>query len=211
MSQPIQTPNVGGLLTEFFRLVGTVRPELEEIVMPTILVGDLSGSSPPVARRHASAQGAQVAAAGQNAFFELAMLDPNTIAVVTDIFAFSTAASDQLRVASSGGILTGGATTCTARYTDERVRRSRPSGESFPGFIFRQQSLGGGPIAGNLVQSRFKIPLLASTEPEFHYRPSGLVLRGSTAPSLSGGLTLCNDVVAATLVLGIEWDEYQLP
>jgi hypothetical protein len=202
MAQDIQTPNVGSLLSEFFRLVGTVRPQLEEMVLPTVSIGDLSGSSPPVRRRHASAQGAQVAAAGQNAFFELAMLDPNTLAVVTDIYASSSSATDGLFVASSSGIVTGaGITTHTARYTDQRVR-----GSAAPGYLFRSQSLAGGPIANNLVQMRFPL-----TTALLHIKPEGLVLLGAAAPSLAGGLTICQEDVAETLLMTIEWDEYQLP
>lgn len=209
MGEPIQNPLVGESLREFFRLVGGVRPELELGILGTVTVGDLSGSAPPVHRRHASAQGAQVAAAAQFAFFELSVLDPNTLAVITDVYAFSTAADDQLRLASSSGIVVGG-TVHTARMTDARVRTTHAlfAGGTPPAYVFQSASLAGGPIANNLAQGRWSMGAARNT---LHVQPRGLVLLGRSAPSLASGVSFSNDVAAATLVMTVEWDEYQLP
>lgn len=197
MSQPIQVPTVGTLLTEFFRLVGSVRPELEEVVIPTVLVGDLSGSAPPTRRRHASCVGGIAAAAAENAWFELSNSDPNTLAVITDVFAFATAA-DFLKVAfPTATLLAGGSTVVATSFTDSRVL---PGG---PGFVLRQISQGGGSI-GNEERGRWIVPVAANGL-NLHLRPKGWVIRTPTR------LTFSNVTAAGTMFLGLEWDEYQLP
>lgn len=208
MSELIQRPQVGENLREFFRLTGTVRPELDNFVHPSVIVGDLSASAAPVARRHASAQGVQVAAALQNAFFELSAADPNTLAVVTDIYAFALA-QDQLHIAYSSGIVVGG-TVQTARYSDARVATPNALfvGGTPPAYVLQSASLAGGPINNGLVAGRFAVP---STGVQLHLQPKGLVLLGSRAAGLASGIAFSNDSPAGTLVLTVEWDEYQLP
>ncbi len=210
MAEKIQLPIVGENLREFFRLTGSVRPELEEGVLPTVLVGDLSTSSAPVRRRHCAAQGSQVAAALQNAFFELSSNDPGTLAVVTDIYAFGTAASDELRIAYSSGIVVAG-TVQTARFTDARVRTPNAlfGGGTPPNFVLQSASLAGGAINNALVGGRFQLPIIADRR-MLHIRP-WIAMLGSTSPNILSGLSLCNVVVAGELVVTIEWDEYQLP
>lgn len=56
MSQPIQDPGVGTALQRFFRLVGRVRPSLEEYVIPVVSVGDISQNSEPAVSRLCIAQ-----------------------------------------------------------------------------------------------------------------------------------------------------------
>jgi hypothetical protein len=164
-----------------------------------------------VRRRHCAAQGFQIAAAGQNAFFSLEATDPNTLAVVTDIYAFSSSAGDELRWGSSAGIV-GAGTLHTARFTDARVRTTNAlfAGGTPPAYELRSASLAGGPMANNLVQGRVQLPSIASMN-TLMLKPEGLVLLGERVPSLASGLTLCSIVVAGTLVLTVEWDEYQLP
>lgn len=196
MSQPIQVPTVGALLTEFFRLVGSVRPELEEIVIPTVLVGDLSGSAPPVRRRHVSCVGGIAAAAAENAWFELFNSDKNTIAVITDVWAFASAA-DFLKVAfPTSTLLAGGSTTVASSFTDSRVPGT-------PGFVLRQISQGGGSI-GNEERGRWIVPVAANGL-NLHLQPRGWVIAPPTR------LTFSNVTAAGTMFLGLEWDEYQLP
>lgn len=65
MSKQIQTPEVGSALQSLFKLVGRVRPQLEEYVMPVVLVGDVGAASPPAVRRIYRA-GGLTAAAGAN-------------------------------------------------------------------------------------------------------------------------------------------------
>lgn len=54
MSTPIQRPDVGEALRQYFRLVGRVRPTLEEYVVPVVSVGDLAQGGAPAASAQAS-------------------------------------------------------------------------------------------------------------------------------------------------------------
>lgn len=51
MSQPIQRPDVSARLQDLFRLVGRVRPSLEEYIIPTVQVADLGMAAAPPIRR----------------------------------------------------------------------------------------------------------------------------------------------------------------
>lgn len=51
MSKPVQNPEAGSALQRLFNLVGRVRPSLEEYIIPTVQIADLSlRSEPPVSR-----------------------------------------------------------------------------------------------------------------------------------------------------------------
>lgn len=66
MPKQIQNPLVGQALQYLFGLQGRVEPSLDEIVVPTVQIGDLSRGGPPGITRSASAAFSQAAGgAGQ--------------------------------------------------------------------------------------------------------------------------------------------------
>lgn len=204
MGEPIQTPIVGANLREFFRLVGSVSPELEGSVVPTVLVGDLSGGSPAVRTRHAAAQIAITPTGTNLAFFEFSCTDPNTLGVVTDIWVSSDAANDELLMASASTILTVGKTAAVKRFRDARVRVN----DLVPAFDFFGEAVAGGVIAANIVSGKWS---LGAANLLTHLEPKRWAILGTRAPTLASGLTFCGSTLLAKVTVTIEWDEFQLP
>jgi len=51
MPLPIQTPKVSSAIHDFFKIVGRYRPQVDEVVVPTVTVGDVSMDTAPLIRR----------------------------------------------------------------------------------------------------------------------------------------------------------------
>jgi len=84
MAKRIQNPGVGQLLQGLFDLQGRVQPQLDEIIVPTVQLGDLGrGSAPPVVRA-VSHQCVMLAVAGEFAGARLEV-PGNTLLKITAI------------------------------------------------------------------------------------------------------------------------------
>lgn len=119
MAQPIQTPGVGAALQRLFRLQGRVRPSLEEFVIPTVQVADLSQGSVPPVRRHAVSFFNQPGVAGQSATWRLEV-PPSVLARIDRIYVTPAAAGPMF--ANFGSTIAVPAGNAANEFSDARVR-----------------------------------------------------------------------------------------
>lgn len=118
MPQVIQNPVVGQLLQRAFNLQGRVRPALDEIIVPTVSLGELApGSAPPITRA-ATARFSQAAVVGER-FVARFEVPGNVIAVINALsIQASTAGPVFVHFGSS---IAAGATTAQKSYADGRL------------------------------------------------------------------------------------------
>lgn len=200
MSQVIQTPKVGELLTDAFGLKGRVRPSLEEYIVPTISLGDLSLSIAPGPVRHAAALINQAAVAAQRwvARFEA---PPGVLCVIRQIAIRSSGGLTQLSAQYVGNVptITPG-TTCAKSFTDGRLLVGSGTTQTPSGIL-----LSGTQVAA-LAAPVFQVSVPA--EGLIYLPPGGWVVGGGAGAS--GYLEMQMPVVNITAFGGIEWDEYQV-
>lgn len=202
MTMQIQFPFPTEALQEQFKLQGQVRPEMEENIIPVTIVADQSHAAFPISLIHCSATCDRTTAAGQNFFATLACTDPNTIAVIRRVI-FDSSAADFLDV-SFGDLALGGTATVSRLVTDQRVRRKL---RSLPAYTLTHNSVAGGPVTGMNRHWRSGAP-----GGHLDFEPKGWVIQGAQVPSLSSGITFCNEVVGPqTSHLELEWDEFSIP
>lgn len=127
MTYEIQNNRPAAALTEAFDLKGRVRPELEEFIVPTVLVADVSQNSPPAIQRAVTAYWSQAAAIGQRSCFQF-HCPGGTLAKIKRISFFSTGltAADAWFLLFSGSTLAGGisGSTATSSFTDGRLQQT---------------------------------------------------------------------------------------
>jgi hypothetical protein len=119
----IGNPRVTEQLTRLFNLTGTVSPELEEFVLPTVQIANLDLGSPPALQRTATFYAAQGAVGGERAVFQLAV-PPGVVAVIKRIMLFGITAQPRAllaRFAGTTATVTTPATVAGSCFTDGRL------------------------------------------------------------------------------------------
>ncbi len=114
MSKPIQNPRVADALAREYNLVGRVRPILDEVVIPTVLVGDVRATL-PARRRTAMASFTQGAVAGEFGGFRLEI--PPGMIVSLDGW-WTLGGGNNLRVNLGAAQLTAPANTANETFLD---------------------------------------------------------------------------------------------
>jgi hypothetical protein len=127
MTLEIQNPRAGAALTDAFDLKGRVRPELEEFIVPTVLVADVSASAPPAVQRTATCYFSEAAVAGQRTCFQF-ICPPGTLAVIKRVSFFTnslSAARSWFLIFSGNSPLLGKPTNqADMKFTDGRLERT---------------------------------------------------------------------------------------
>lgn len=202
MAQPIQDPTVGVVLQGLFKLQGRVRPALEEFIIPTVQVADISQGARPATRRRAVAGIAQAAVAGQvfQARFEI---PGGMIAVIRRINLSSTTGAMNIRFnfpgnAASIAALAG---VSAKAFTDGRLLPGAPSGAQQPAGV-----LTFGTNAAALATTQAVFRLFATQELVIY--PDWVV--GTGHPQLVGFLEFESNTANAQVAGSVEWDEYPI-
>jgi len=202
MAQPIQDPTVGGALQALFSLQGRVRPALEEFIVPTVRIADLSQGATPAISRHASAAFNQAAVAGEHAQLRFEMI-PGALAVIRRLHLVADT-DTMIRINFPGNAATLGAlgTVAAKGFTDGRVLAGSPGGEQNPAAVLTY-----GTAVAPL--GAFQVFFQALATEEVNIEPRGWVV-GTGRPDLYGFLELDTYSLNVQLRGSIEWDEYQL-
>jgi len=202
MAQPIQDPTVGAALQALFGLQGRVRPYLEEYVIPTVRIADLSQGATPAISRHAIARISAAAVAGQQFIARLEII-PNVIAVIRRLV-LEPDADTKLLLAFPGNAANLGpqATTADKGFTDGRILAGSAGGAQSPAGVLTFGT-GGGPYG----TQQGELQLFAAVANV--YEPTGWVV-GTGRPDLFGFLEMHAVSANVGLVGQIEWDEYTL-
>lgn len=195
MSQPIQVADIGSALQYLFRLQGRVRPALEEFIVPTVLVGDVSQSSPPFVSRRATAQYFINATVGEKATM-LFRAPANTLAVLHRIRAMADTTKGHL-IANFGQTISDPAGVNTTELTDSRQRAL--SGQAVCSFL-------AGTQVAALPSASFRRPLVADTPVDIDLTP-GWAVGGLGVPD---AVELQFTTANVQLVGTFEWTEYVL-
>lgn len=123
MGVRIGNPRVSENLVRLFNLTGSVSPELEEFIIPTVQVANLDMGSPPPVQRTATFYAGQEAVSGERFVFQLAV-PPGVIAVIKRIMFYGITASPRALLAKFAGSTSGittPATTAGSCFTDGRL------------------------------------------------------------------------------------------
>lgn len=128
----IGNPRVTDQLVKLFNLTGSLAPELEEFVIPTVQVANLDMGSPPAIQRTATFYAGQGAVSGERFVFQLAV-PPGIIAVIKRIMFYGITATPRALLAKFAGSTSGittPATTAGKCFTDGRLAGSGASPSS---------------------------------------------------------------------------------
>lgn len=203
MAQPIQDPTVGGALQALFGLQGRVRPALEEFIIPTVRVADLSQGAAPGIRRRVACAIVQAAVAGEYFTARLEMI-PGSIAVVRFVGMYPTSGTaGNLKMRFPGNAATIGAlaNTATKSYVDGRILAGSPGGQQNPAGVLTYAT-SAAAFAG--VEARYPVP------------GTGLLLEdpgwvvGTGRADLYGFLEMQFSAVNEQVTGTVVWDEYQI-
>jgi len=200
MAQPIQTPVPGTLLTNAFGLTGRVRPFLEEFIVPTISLGDLSLSLAPGIVRHACALIQEGAVAGERwvCRFEA---PPGVIAVIRQVAIKSSGGATNLSAVFRGNAPTiSPANACAKGYTDGRLLPGSGTTQTPMCILLSDTQVA---AVGSVT---FQVPVPA--EGLVYLPPGGWVVGGGMHDS--GYIEMNMPVNNVQAQGGIEWDEYQI-
>lgn len=196
MAIPVQNPNVGDALRQAFDLKGSVRPFLEEFIVPTVQVGDLARGAPPAFVRHAVARFSQGAVVGQRAVWRFEM--PGGMIAVLRRFWFRPVGANGTVVTFFGSSIAPPAGTATKVFTDGRLAGQEPAGV-----------LTFGTQVGNLATNQFVINAVQDPD-AFDFRPPGGWVVGSGQAGQFGFLEQNFSVDNTGIDVVLEWDEYQI-
>ena len=197
MSLRIQNPLVGELLTAAFRLTGRIQPQLEEFIVPVVVVGDLGDGGPIPVRRAAISSSFFTAVPGElpTATFEC---PPGTMCQITKFFVLGPPGSTlTMRVSfTNAGVIQPAA--AKKDFTDGRLteENQRPVGTLFVG----SQAGNIGPITGHFV-------FLDTSRTEIH--PKNWII-GSGKLAQFGHVQFQISTANIDITWGVEWIEYPL-
>lgn len=214
MTLEIQNNRAGAALTDAFDLKGRVRVELEEFIVPTVVVADISHSSPPGIQRTASAYWSKAAVSGQRACFQLTC-PGGTLAVIKRLSFFSTAATapDAWFIVMPGSTIDGGISGEIAEkeFTDGRLQETGVAPSCVVTF---------GTRVSNISVTNWAIPLLGDANAEWGAGNSAAVeavfepkwgwVIGSGKAGVTSYLEGSYDGVNMPMTGVIEWEEYQV-
>lgn len=195
MPTQIQRPQVAELLTRFFRLTGRVRPSLDDVVIPTVQIGDLTGGATPPIIRSASAFAEPTKTAGERATWRLEA-PPGTLLDVKVIWVLNYDVESSLRVHFGTSIATP-PDLAPSRYTDGRI-----TGSETPAGILLS-----GTQAGLLANYQW-LQNFGAVARETIYPNNWIV--GTGNPGTFGFLELQSTSANNLMALNLQWDEYQI-
>lgn len=198
MTVKIQSPDVARRVAEFFGIRGKYVPSVEEFIIPTLQVGDLSVAGAPPISRHASVAFDVAAHATQK--FTLRLFAQGVLCVITDIRLIPVSGGGaHIRAAFS----TGAAPTPLAPgFTDHRITAGVLHPAQVPGAL-----VGASTAASNITPIVWRSILTDVVDN--HYQPRGWVI-GTDKQGGSGSLMLQTGSNNVRIHGSLEWDEYQL-
>lgn len=203
MTQPIQDPSVGVTLQNLFNLQGRVRPSLEEFVVPTVQIADLSGYARPPVTRRATCLINQNPVAGERFVMRFEAI-PGTICVLRRIrVAPSTQGNFSWQFVGNAATLGALGTTAVKSFADGRLLTGNPSGLQRPSGVLTTGTQVGG-LATPQGQAIAPVTGLVLDIPD----PGWVV--GTGNPSLFGFFEAQIATVNITVVGSMEWDEYSV-
>lgn len=196
----IQSPDVATRVRNFFGIKGKYRPEVEEFIVPTIQVGDLSVPGLPPITRHASVGFDVGAVVGE--YFTFRLLAPEgVLCVITDLNLVPALAGAGSHIRASFVTLAGLA-PAAAGFTDHRLT----SGQRFPIEVPAAQAAVGTfvmPIAPIIWRT-----ILTDNE-DNHIEPKGWVI-GTGKPGVGASLMIQSAALNLRIHGSVQWDEYQV-
>lgn len=199
MTIPIQTPRPGQLLREAFGLRGSVKPVLEESIVPVVNVADLALASTIPIRRQAVARFFQAAVAGEYPVIEIAT-PAGIIARILKAFLWSGSAGD-LYISHGNALGATPAIAISSRFLDWRLLS--------PNFTNPAIIPTRGTDAAGLTSFQEVYRLATANAPlEIDWTRIGGVVIGGT--STTGYWQLQAATANVTLNGSIIWEEYQL-
>ena len=207
MTLEIQNNRAGAALTDAFDLKGRVRVELEEFIVPTVLIADISHTAPPGIQRTASAYFSQIAVLGQRACFQF-IVPGGTLAVIKRIqFYGIVSATDAwfILFSAENAALGKPANQATMSFTDGRLQQTgaSPSCELWSG------------TKVSTLNADWAIPQFAPITATYNsaecvYEPNGGWVVGSGLPNVSSFLEGAFDGTNMAQACVLEWEEYQV-
>lgn len=198
MAQPIQTPQVGSALQELFRLQGRVRPALEEFIIPTVQVGDLTFGSAPAKRRHVTTFFNVPAVVGERPVWRWE-IPGGIIGALTSFWVEPPAATPGSVSVFFGSSIAAPATQAVASYSDGRILRA---GELPAGVVSFGTQVGA--LAARTWEKR------AQPTPDSRtWETPGWIL-GTGVPGQFGFIEFACNLLNASVNVCMEWDEFQL-
>ena len=202
MAIPIQD---GGLiasrLQSLLRLQGTVRPTLEEFILPTIQVADLSDGAIPSVRRHCSAQFTQAAVVAERCIFRLEV-PPNILAHITGFSCRPIAAATSLNMTTSSSLAAADLTgIALSGFIEGRLTNANPPQQPASVLTF------GTRVGALAAVVWFKVVNPVPDRSDFE--PIGWIV-GSGQPAQFGFLEFAVNALNDQMVVNMEWDEYQV-
>lgn len=205
MAEPIQNPRVAQALQSAFNIVGRLRPQLEEFVVPTVLLGDLGQNQPPYVSRHAVFNVSAAAGGVGNRFTARFEVPAGALARVDRIHLQSSVNPNNLRVHFPGNAATiaAQATVSPKRYADGRLLPGSAT-PSAPASVFTH----GAPAAAlGTVDAAYRLP--TENGGMIDLRPNGWFV-GTGVQGLVGFMELQLSVANTAVVGAIEVTEFIL-
>ena len=202
MALTINNPLVARILQRAFRLQGRVRPVLEESIVPTVSLGDLSAGMAPDVSRHVVTRIVIPPVIGELATIRIEAI-AGTVLVITNInFWTNVLGFVTAKFPGSSATLNPQASTASKSFTDGRLLPGGPEPSLPSGVLtFGTQA---GFLAGTHWQARIPDPL------GLFYEPKGWVVGGVDSTDLLGFLEFQFDGANVLFVGSVEWDEYQI-
>lgn len=203
MPTKIQRPGVAEALTRAFGIVGRMRPALDEVIVPTVSIGDLSRGGPPPAARQSVSSFTAAAVPTEKLFWRLDV-PPNMIAVIEAITLHATGACNlKVNFPGNAAILPAGPNAANESLTDGRVAGQFAG----PGCAL---TWGSGPGGLGTAWS-YQQYLGPASDPPVVIRPHPAWVVGSDEGNYQF-LEMALDTINVGLdALAIEWVEYGVP
>lgn len=192
----IQRPGTGTLLTDHFRLISRVNPELEEFVVPTAQVADLSlGATPPICRS-ATMQFSNSPVAAQRSVWRIES-PPGIILKIKHFWVLNVDVAGDLTVHFGNSLAVVPTVAATSRFTEGRLT--------------------GAELPGGLVLHDTQVATLAAFEwrrflgvlGEIEYSPPNWVV-GTGRPGEFGFIEFLATAIQNSVNVAIEWDEFSV-
>jgi len=206
MAIRIGNPRVSEQLVRAFNLTGSVSPELDDLVVPTVQVANLEMGAPPAVQRTATYYAAQSAVASKRFVFQL-VVPPGVITVIKRMMVYGITASPRAILARFSGktsTITQPATTAGSCFTDGRLAQTgaEPSSKLY----YNTQT-------SNVANSDWALPLYLN-EPNWNsaareFIPHWGWVVGSGNSRDSGYFEGTFDLVNTGISMTLETEEFQ--
>jgi hypothetical protein len=202
MAQDIGVPGLGAALQELLRLQGRVRPQFDEIIVPTITVADLSHCAMPVVCRSVVTRMDCLKVAGR---YPIVRLDAQAgiVCHIKQIWILAEADDTKWGLVFEGMGVTAGSSTVVSKFADGRLRGPTIPGPPTPGVH---------ASAGTSV-SVVPTPTwerTAMTGPGIEYAPERWVIGGGQAgQNIINSITMTGFTANQNATVVMEWDEFQ--